>query len=121
MSRLTLRLPQTLHRQLKEQAHEEGISLNQYIVYSLTRQVAPAYMIYARSEEDIAQQEARFKALRESLRKGSDEEIDNFLAEREAEREATQADYDGLPSEMVSQLQQRIKAAREAAKQPHAS
>ena len=110
MSRLTLRLPQTLHRQLKEQASEEGVSLNQYIVYSLTRQVAPAYMKYATSQEEMEQQETRFKALRESLRKGSDSEIEDALAKREVVEPEP-----GLTNEMVERLQQRIKAAREAA------
>ena len=40
MSRLTLRLPETLHQQLCHLAEDEGVSLNQYIVYALTRQVA---------------------------------------------------------------------------------
>ena len=42
MSRLTLRLPDTLHRQLSKQAEREGISLNQYIVYALTREATLA-------------------------------------------------------------------------------
>jgi HicB family len=42
MSRLTVRLPETLHRQLAEQARREGISLNHYIVFSLTRAVSVA-------------------------------------------------------------------------------
>ena len=37
MSRLTLRLPETLHQQLTQQARNEGVSLNQYIVFQLTR------------------------------------------------------------------------------------
>jgi urease accessory protein UreF len=37
MSRLTLRLPETLHQNLIYQAEKEGISLNQYIVYLLAR------------------------------------------------------------------------------------
>ena len=32
MSRLTLRLPDSLHRQLEELASNEEVSLNQYIV-----------------------------------------------------------------------------------------
>ena len=35
MSRLTLRLPDTLHKRLSQRANREGISLNQYIVYAL--------------------------------------------------------------------------------------
>lgn len=66
MSRFTLRLPNSLHRQLKEQAHEEGISLNQYIVYSLTRQVATTDVGYAVSKEEMKEREAEFAGLHES-------------------------------------------------------
>ncbi len=38
MGRLTVRLPDALHRQLESLAHSEGVSLNQYLVYALTRQ-----------------------------------------------------------------------------------
>lgn len=37
MSRLTVRLPEALHHQLMCLAESEGVSLNQYIVYALTR------------------------------------------------------------------------------------
>ena len=47
MSRLTLRLPETLHQQLAKLAEGEGVSLNQYIVYALTRQATLAYGIQA--------------------------------------------------------------------------
>ncbi|MDZ4872493.1 MAG: hypothetical protein CLLPBCKN_001881 [Chroococcidiopsis cubana SAG 39.79] len=45
MSRLTVRLPETLHQQLVRLAESEGVSLNQYIVYALTRQVTSAYTV----------------------------------------------------------------------------
>lgn len=38
MGRLTLRLPDALHTQLETLARSEGVSLNQYLVYALTRQ-----------------------------------------------------------------------------------
>ncbi|WP_226889391.1 YlcI/YnfO family protein [Nostoc sp. MG11] len=53
MSRLTLRLPETLYQQLIHLAEGEGVSLNQYIVYALTRQVALAYSIQTVSSEEI--------------------------------------------------------------------
>jgi predicted HicB family RNase H-like nuclease len=43
MSRLTLRLPETLHQQLAHLADSEGVSLNQYIVYALARQTNSPY------------------------------------------------------------------------------
>lgn len=53
MSRLTLRLPETLHQQLIHLAEGEGVSLNQYIVYALTRHVALAYAVRTVPEEEI--------------------------------------------------------------------
>lgn len=108
MARFTLRLPETLHRQLKEQANLEDISLNQYIVYSLTRQATSAYGVYAHSEEEIIQREGRFTALRQSLRKGSDEEIEEALAKREVVEPEP-----GLTADMVQRLRQRIEAAKQ--------
>ncbi|MGE5542763.1 MAG: type II toxin-antitoxin system HicB family antitoxin [Bacillota bacterium] len=37
--KLNIRMPRTLHRTLAERAHEERVSLNQYIVYQLARGV----------------------------------------------------------------------------------
>ncbi len=42
MSRLTVRLPESLHQRLTQQAQREGVSLNHYIVYTLTRTVTAA-------------------------------------------------------------------------------
>lgn len=35
--RLVLRIPRSLHRDLKEKAAAEGVSLNQYMLYKLSR------------------------------------------------------------------------------------
>ena len=42
MSRLTVRLPESLHHRLAQQAEQEGVSLNHYIVYVLTRMTTVA-------------------------------------------------------------------------------
>jgi len=42
MGRFTVRLPDSLHAALEEQAQLEGVSLNQFVVYALTQQVKPA-------------------------------------------------------------------------------
>ncbi|MGJ5672659.1 MAG: toxin-antitoxin system HicB family antitoxin [Nostochopsis sp.] len=103
MSRLTLRLPETLHQQLIHLAEGEGISLNQYIVYALTRQVALAYSIQPISEEEVTQQKIAFAALLDKLEQASPSEIESILAEREkVEPEAE------LNSEVINRLQQRI-------------
>lgn len=48
MSRLTVRLPNSLHRSLTEQAERENVSLNHYIVYSLSRSVTAADLEHQR-------------------------------------------------------------------------
>jgi HicB family len=52
MSRLTLRLPESLHRKLADQAEREGVSLNHYIVFSLTRAVSVADLTAQREAFD---------------------------------------------------------------------
>lgn len=83
MARLTLRLPESLHQQLETLAQQEQTSLNQYIVYSLTRQVAKAYMVQEIPAEEITRQRARFEALLDRLGPASPEAIESALAARE--------------------------------------
>ncbi len=75
MSRMTLRLPESLHRLLAEQAAREGVSLNQYLVYSLTRLV---------SVEDLHGQLETFKTL---VSRFSEDEAEASLQELLAARE----------------------------------
>ncbi|HEY65917.1 MAG TPA: toxin-antitoxin system HicB family antitoxin [Caldilineae bacterium] len=105
MGRLTVRLPETLHRQLEMQARREGVSLNQYIVYLLTRQVTLAYTVQAVPEEDAARQRDQFAALLQQLGQASHEEIQQVLAEREKVAPETE-----LSPELVSRLQERLRA-----------
>ena len=51
MSQLTLRLPETLHQHLIKLAETEGVSLNQYIVYALTRQAVSTEFIQTTPEK----------------------------------------------------------------------
>jgi hypothetical protein len=109
VSRLTVRLPDTLHRQLNDLADQEGVSLNQYIVYALTRQTTLAYTVQTVPTEAIKQQRAAFTALLQSLGQASMAEIEQVLAEREVvEPEA------GLSPEIMEHLQVRLKSKRAA-------
>ena len=54
MSRLTLRLPDSLHQSLSQQAKTEGVSLNQMIVYLLARVSTAA---------DLSKQQSTFDSL----------------------------------------------------------
>lgn len=103
MSRLTLRLPETLHEQLVRLAEGEGVSLNQYIVYALTRQASSAYSVQVLSEAQIRRQEQSFAARLQELGKASTAEVQAVLAEREVVEPEN-----GLSVEVIQGLQQRI-------------
>ncbi len=104
MSRLTLRLPETLHRQLEVQAKREGVSLNQYIVYTLSRQLTQSYTGHAVPEEMVvAQQQAQFTALLRELGQASPEAIRAILAARDH----VEPEPDLTP-DIVAQLRSRL-------------
>ena len=102
MSRLTLRLPESLHRHLERLARSENVSLNQYIVYALTRQTSQTYNVYPLSEAAIEQQGAAYAALLQSLGTATHDQIAEVLAEREAVQPEA-----GLDPETVRRLQER--------------
>jgi hypothetical protein len=110
MSRFTLRLPETLHRQLEAQARQEGTSLNQYIVYALTRHVTLAYTVQALPENAVTEQRAMFTALLQSLGQASYPEIEKVLSERQAVEPES-----GLTPQVVARLQERLAAERPSA------
>jgi len=58
MARLTLRLPDTWHNPLSALASDEAVSLNQYLVYALTRQVTLAYTVQPVVDGQIKEQRA---------------------------------------------------------------
>lgn len=84
MSRLTLRLPESLHQNLAARARREGVSLNQYLVYALAREATGGHVIEPVAEDEVAAQEGRFRALLERLGPPpTDEELRAALAARE--------------------------------------
>lgn len=106
MGRFTLRLPKTLHDELEMRAAQEGVSLNQYVVYALTRQVATAYTVQVLPEENIRQQRTQYEKLLESLGQSSLAATKEFLLEREsAELE------EGLSGDMIARVETKITAA----------
>lgn len=104
MSRLTLRLPETLHRQLETEARREGISLNQYILYALTRHVAHRYLVQPLTEESVDQQQEEFNSLLQRLGQASAVEVEEALALRELAEPETE-----LRPEAVQLLIERLK------------
>ena len=67
MSRMTVRLPTSLHQQLDRLAHEEGVSMNQYLVYALTRQVGMLYDLAATTPAERQEERRRWEDLRKRL------------------------------------------------------
>lgn len=104
MSRLTLRLPETLHQQLAQLAEGEGVSLNQYIVYALTRQAALAHVIQVVPEAEVEQQQQAFQLLIKQLGQASSAEIESVLATREQ----TEPEAD-LSADVIARLKEQIR------------
>jgi hypothetical protein len=107
MTRLTLRLPETLHHQLEALAQQEKVSLNQYLVYALTRQVASVYEVTAVSPEKVRQQREQLDALLRNTRSALPAEIARAMAARE--QVPPEPDLD---PELVRRLRYRINEAR---------
>ncbi len=93
MSRLTLRLPESLHRQLHTLAEREAVSLNQYIVFALTRQATVAYTVQPVTDETRAEQKIAFAQLLNNLGAASDAEIKATLAQRQRATRENKAAY----------------------------
>jgi predicted transcriptional regulator len=104
MSRLTLRLPDTLHQQLSHLAEGEGVSLNQYIVYALARQSFTNYTVQPVLKQETSQQQSDFTTLLQKLGKEALTEIEVVLAERETVQPEKE-----LTPEIIAQLQQRLQ------------
>lgn len=106
MGRFTLRLPQTLHQELETLAELEGVSLNQYILYALTRQVSPAYTVRVLPETAVAEQRVNYQHLLNSLDDPSRAETEAFLEAR-----ATDPNAGEISEETTALLNQKIKQA----------
>lgn len=107
MGRLTVRLPDTLHHQLTNLAEKEGVSLNQYIVYALTRQSSLAYIVEGLPPEEIEKQRASFEELIASLGEATLEEIEQVLDQREIVKpEST------LEALAIKHLQEKISSTK---------
>ena len=75
MSALSLRLPKSLHEQLKELAQEEGISVNQFVMLAVAEKIAMISTI--EYLEKRASRGSREKLL-EILNKAPDVEPEEF-------------------------------------------
>ena len=67
MNAVTIQLPDPLLRHLEIQAQQVKIPVEQYIVFTLSRQTSPVYEVTTATEEEIRERELRLAALRQSL------------------------------------------------------
>ena len=107
MGRLTLRLPETLHQELDARAQQEGVSLNQYLVYALARHLTAKYTVVLASDERVKQQQQRYADLLDSLGEATDAEAAAVLARRDVE-----VPEDAAVAERILLLREKIAAYR---------
>jgi hypothetical protein len=80
------------------------LSLNQYVIYALTRQTTLAYTIVAVSDAEVKQQQQAFQLLKKKLGQASNDEIELALATRELVEPEPE-----LSADVVALLQERIR------------
>jgi hypothetical protein len=103
MNNITLQIPSTLQAQLELLAQREGVSLPQYLVYALTRQVSLDFRLEKVAPAIQQAERERFAALLQRLGTASEREIDAALAEREVAVPEAE-----LTPEVIARLQERI-------------
>ena len=78
---MTLDLPLTLKRQLQKLAKFEGVSLDRYILYTLTERANKIEQFYPLSDEEVAVEREKFAQFRETLHpKATPEEFEAYMA-----------------------------------------
>lgn len=83
MTDLNLKLPETLHQELLNLANQEGVSLNQYIIYALTRQVTNNYNVVVAKQVELERQQEYFTELKSQLGKADQQKVTEVLSKRE--------------------------------------
>jgi hypothetical protein len=107
MSQISVQVPETLHHQLEAMARNEGVSLDQYVLYVLARQASFSYRVEAVSPEEQERQRESFAALRQQLGRASADEIERALAEREPVEPEPE-----LTPEIIARVRERIEEQR---------
>ena len=113
MGRLTVRLPDTLHQQLTNLADKEGVSLNQYIVYALTRQSSLAYVVESVPSEEVEKQRTLYEELVASFGEATPEEVEQILSQREVVKPKSE-----LEALAIERLQEKIASQKLATATP---
>jgi len=100
MTRMTLRIPDSLHVRLVEAAGREGVSLNQYLVYLLAQGSASPYSVRPVPEDEVREQRREYGDFLEELGSVTDAELGAVLEERDSVQPEP-----GLTEELVERLE----------------
>ena len=111
MSRIEISVPDTLLYHLKAIAMEEGVSLEQYVLFALTRQAMLVPAIPKVSEKDAEFQHQDFTERMKRLGHASSEDLEKLLEEREPVEPESQS-----KPETVLRLKNRIAEAKNASR-----
>jgi hypothetical protein len=103
MSQINLQMPDTLHHQLEALARNEGVSLDHYILYLLTRQISSGYQAQPVSAEAQGEDRGKFSELLHSLGQASEFELETTLAGREQSEAEPE-----LTTDVIARVQKRI-------------
>jgi DNA-directed RNA polymerase specialized sigma54-like protein len=109
MSQIEISIPDTLLVQLKTTARKEGVSLEQYILFALTRQTMLSPAIRKLSDKDSELQHKDFTERINRMGKASSEELEEILQKRKSVETEP-----GLEQETVSRFKNRIAEAKNA-------
>ncbi len=78
MSTLSVRLPESLHKKLKELAEQEGVSMNQFITLAVTEKMSALLTVDYLKERAERADEQTFKNIMEQVPDVEPEEYDKL-------------------------------------------
>ncbi len=109
MSQIEISVPDTLLYQLKTTARKEGVPLEHYILFALTRQISLTPAIRKVAEKDAECQHKDFTERINRLGNASPEELEKVLSDREPVEPEPE-----LEQQTVLRLKNRITRAKNA-------
>ena len=78
MSTLSVRLPESLHKRLKEMAEKEGVSMNQFITLAVSEKVSSLLTVDYMKERAKRADQKTFEELLEKVPDTEPEEFDKL-------------------------------------------
>lgn len=78
MSTLSIRLPESLHRQVKELAESEGVSMNQFIALAVAEKMSALMTVEYLEERAKRGSREKFDAVLEKVPEANPEENDRL-------------------------------------------